>query len=68
MPALTDKETAVLRLRFEDPRRVATPEEVAGLLGMPLRTVRRIERHALRKLRQSALGPVAHGFDGWDEA
>ena len=67
MPALTEKETAVLRLRF-DPRGVATPQEVAGLLGLPLRTVRRLERHALRKLRLSALGPVAHGFDGWDEA
>ena len=65
---LTDKEKAVLRLLFEDPRRVATPQEVAGLLGMPLRTLRRIERLALRKLRLSALGPVAHGFDGWDDS
>ena len=68
MLALTEKETAVLRLRFDDPQRVATIREVAGLLGMPLRSVVRIERRALRKLRASALGPVADGFDGWDEA
>jgi DNA-binding CsgD family transcriptional regulator len=68
VPALTEKETAVLRLRFEDTRRVATPQEVARLLGMSMRTVRRIEGYALRKLRLSALGPVALGFDGWDEA
>jgi len=68
MPMLTETEKAVLRLRFENPRRVATLQEVAGLMDMPVRTVRRIERHALRKLRLSALGPVAYGFDGWDEA
>jgi len=59
MPMLTET---------ENPRRVATLQEVAGLMDMPVRTVRRIERHALRKLRLSALGPVAYGFDGWDEA
>ena len=68
MVTLTENETAVLRLRFEQLRRVATPQEVAGLLGLPLPTVRRIERRALQKLRRSALGPIAHGFDGWDEA
>jgi DNA-directed RNA polymerase sigma subunit (sigma70/sigma32) len=67
MPPLTEKEAALLRMRFDDTRRVATLQEVAGLLGMPLGTARRIERRALRKLRSSALGPVAQGFDGWDE-
>jgi DNA-directed RNA polymerase sigma subunit (sigma70/sigma32) len=68
MSTLTEKETAVLRMRFDDAQRVATLQEVAGLLRMPLDTARRIERRALRKLRRSALGPVAQGFDGWDEA
>ncbi len=68
MPALTAEETAVLRLRFGDPQRVATPQEVAAELGMSVLSVDRLERRALRKLRQSALGPLARGFDGWDEA
>lgn len=68
MLTLTQEETDVLRLRFDHPRRVATREEVAGLLGLPLSTMRRIERRALRKLRMTAIGPVGEGFDGWDEA
>jgi DNA-directed RNA polymerase sigma subunit (sigma70/sigma32) len=68
MPTLTEQETVVLQLRFGHTRRVAPPHEVAALLGLSLSTVRRIERRALRRLRLSALGPVAEGFDGWDEA
>jgi len=68
MPALTAKEMAVLRLRFGDAQRVSTPQEVAAELRMSVLSVCRIERHALRKLRQSALGPLDCGFDGWDEA
>jgi len=67
MPALTARETAVLRLRYGDPQRVATPQEVAAELGTSVLNVFRTERRALRKLRQSALGPLGHGFEGWDE-
>jgi DNA-directed RNA polymerase sigma subunit (sigma70/sigma32) len=65
---MTETETAVLRLRYGEARRVATLQEVAGLLGISLRAVRHIEHRALCKLRRTALGPVARGFDGWDEA
>ena len=68
MLMLTQEETAVLRLRFDHPERIATREEVAGLLGLPLPAMRRIERRALRKLRLIAIGPLAQGFEGWDEA
>jgi DNA-directed RNA polymerase sigma subunit (sigma70/sigma32) len=67
MSPLTQKETTVLRMRFDDTQRVPPLQEVAGLLRMPLSTARRIERRALRKLRRSALGSSANGFNGWDE-
>ncbi|MFQ5666264.1 MAG: sigma factor-like helix-turn-helix DNA-binding protein [Candidatus Binatia bacterium] len=64
---LDSREKQVLRLRFANDEQRRTHEELAELLGVPVETVRHIERQALRKLRLSALGPVGCGFDGWDE-
>jgi DNA-directed RNA polymerase sigma subunit (sigma70/sigma32) len=64
---LETQEELVLRLRFGSAREAQTREEVARLLGVSDATVQRIEREALRKLRQSALGPVSSGWQGWDE-
>lgn len=67
MATLGDREELVLRLRFGNGRTAQTRAEVARLLGVSDRTIRRIEQQALRKLRLSALGPVGRGWPGWDE-
>jgi DNA-directed RNA polymerase sigma subunit (sigma70/sigma32) len=64
--ALGLEEELVLLLRFgRTPGR--SRGEVALLIGRSPSAVRRIECRALRKLRQIALGPVSHGWAGWDE-
>ena len=67
MAILGHQEELVLRLRFGSARKAQTRQEVARLLGVSDETVRRVEYQALRKLRQSALGPVSNGWAGWDE-
>lgn len=67
MEVLAAREELVLRLRFGSARPAQTREEVAREIGVSTATVRRIEHVALRKLRQSALGPVSRGWQGWDE-
>ena len=67
MQTLGPREELVLRLRFGNTRETHSRQEVAQLLGLSLDSVRRIERRALRKLRQSALGPIGSGWQGWDE-
>lgn len=67
MAILGAREELVLKLRFGGVRKGHTRKEVARRLGVSDDTVQRIERRALRKLRQSALGPVANGWAGWDE-
>ena len=67
MLVLGTQEELVLHLRFGRAREAQTREEVARLLGVSDATVQRIERQALRKLRQNALGPVSSGWQGWDE-
>lgn len=61
------REELVLRLRFGSMRTAQSRSQVARLLGVSDRTVRGIERRALRKLRMDALGPVSMGWQGWDE-
>jgi DNA-directed RNA polymerase sigma subunit (sigma70/sigma32) len=67
LPTLTEQEAVVLRLRYQQPGGVTTPQVIAGQIGLPVHTVRRIERDALRKLRTHALALVGCGFNGWDE-
>jgi DNA-directed RNA polymerase sigma subunit (sigma70/sigma32) len=67
LPMLTEQEAAVLRLRYRQPGGVATSHVVAGQIGLPVHTIRRIERDALRKLRLHALALVGYGINGWDE-
>jgi DNA-binding NarL/FixJ family response regulator len=64
---LEAREELVLRLRFASVRRPQSRSQVARFLGLSDRTVRCIERQALRKLRLDALGPVGAGWQGWDE-
>ncbi len=64
---LDHQEELVLRLRFGSARTPHPRAAVARLLGVSDETVRRVEDQALRKLRQSALGPVSGGWAGWDE-
>jgi DNA-directed RNA polymerase sigma subunit (sigma70/sigma32) len=63
---LTAQQELVLRLRFGQGR-PATIQEVAGALGLPARTTRRIEAEVLRGLRLSALDSVGSGQCHWDE-
>ncbi len=64
--ALGPEEELVLLLRFgRTPGR--SRGEVALLIGRSLSAVGRIERRALHKLRRIALGPISHGWAGWDE-
>jgi DNA-directed RNA polymerase sigma subunit (sigma70/sigma32) len=63
---LEASEALVLQLRFGTVRRAQSRDDVARFLGVSDRTVRRIERRALRKLRMDALGPGSGG-PGWDE-
>lgn len=67
MDILAAKERQVLRLRFGAAERPRTHVEVAAMLNLPEDIVRRIESHALRKLRRNACDPLGSGFDGWDE-
>jgi DNA-directed RNA polymerase sigma subunit (sigma70/sigma32) len=67
LATLTEQEAVVLRLRYGQSGGVATSQVVAGQIGLPEHTVRRIERDALRKLRMYAVGLVEYGFNGWDE-
>ena len=63
---LTAQQERVLGLRFGQGR-PATIEEVAYALGLTVRTTRRIESEALRRLRLSALDSVGSGQCDWDE-
>jgi DNA-directed RNA polymerase sigma subunit (sigma70/sigma32) len=63
---LEGREVLVLELRFGNLRRAQSRGDVARFLGVSDRTVRRIERRALRKLRMEALVPGSGG-QGWDE-
>ena len=63
---LTAQKELVLRLRFGQGR-PATIQEVADALGLPLRTTRRIEREALRRLRLSMLDSVGSGQRDCDD-
>ena len=64
---LEAREELVLRLRFGSAEAPQSRSQVARSLGLSARTVRCIERQALRKLRMDALGPVGAGWQGWDE-
>ncbi len=66
MKNLTAQQERVLRLRFGQGR-PATIREVADALGLEVRTTRRIEGEALRRLRLSALDSVGSGQCDWDE-
>lgn len=67
MQLLTEQEALVLHLRYQQPGGVATSQAVAGQLGLSEHTVRRIERDALRKLRQQAVESVGYRVNDWDE-
>jgi DNA-directed RNA polymerase sigma subunit (sigma70/sigma32) len=54
MDKLTAREEQVLRLRFGRRPRPVSPQRVAEMLGISLRSERQIERHALRRLRSGA--------------
>jgi DNA-directed RNA polymerase sigma subunit (sigma70/sigma32) len=67
MQILTVQQELVLLLRFGQARRPATEQQVAQALGLSVRTVRRIEGEALRRLRLSTLDSVGSGQCDWDE-
>jgi DNA-directed RNA polymerase sigma subunit (sigma70/sigma32) len=68
MVGLSHQQELVLLLRFGQGSLPATHEQVADALGISPRAVEQIENEALRLLRQSAIGPLNKGWNGWDEA
>jgi len=64
--SVPSQQELVLRLRFGQGR-PATIQQVADALGLTVRTARRIEDEALRRLRLSALDSVGSGQCDWDE-
>jgi DNA-directed RNA polymerase sigma subunit (sigma70/sigma32) len=67
MQVLTVQQELVLLLRFGQARCPATEQQVARALGLTARTVRWVEREALRRLRLSTLDSVGTGHCDWDE-
>ena len=63
MHKLTAREEQVLRLRFGQRPRPVSPQQVAEMLSVSLRSERQIERNALRRLRSGASFLVC----GWNE-